>query len=101
MSKRAMISQPMNGKTEEEILSVRREATAALNAAGYEVVDTFFKDFDDSKYKNKPLAYLAKSLEAMATVDAVFFCEGWEMARGCRAEHHAAYDYGLDILGEG
>ena len=44
MSLKAMVSQPMAGKSEEEILATRDKAVAALKAAGYEVVDTYFDD---------------------------------------------------------
>lgn len=42
--KKAMLSQPMAGKTEEEIVETRNRAIAALKAQGYEVVNTLFTD---------------------------------------------------------
>ncbi len=42
--KKAMISQPMLGRTDEEILATRAKAKAALEAKGFEVVDTFFQE---------------------------------------------------------
>lgn len=48
-----------------------------------------------------PLCFLAKSfLENMSLCHAVYFCKGWENARGCRVEHDAAVAYGLDIIYE-
>lgn len=47
---------------------------------------------------NPPICFLAKSLENMSMCDTVYFCEGWEAARGCRIEHQAAMAYGLEIL---
>ena len=44
--------------------------------------------------------YLAKSLENMSLCDAVYFCKGWDDARGCSIEHSVAFAYGLDILYE-
>ena len=41
---KAMLSQPMAGKTEAEIVSTREKAVAALKAQGYEVVNTLFTD---------------------------------------------------------
>lgn len=41
---KAMLSQPMAGKTEEEIIATREKAIAALKAQGYEVVNTLFTD---------------------------------------------------------
>ena len=42
MSLKAMVSQPMAGKSEEEILATRDKAVDALKADGYEVIDTYF-----------------------------------------------------------
>ena len=104
---KAMLSQPMAGKTDEEIIATREKAVAALKAKGYKVVNTLFTD---EWYSNKsmeergvvqiPLCFLAKSLENMSLCHAAYFCKGWEKARGCRIEHDAAVAYGLDIFYE-
>lgn len=44
MTKRAMISQPMAGKTDEEIAEARDKACAKLREMGYEFVNTLFTD---------------------------------------------------------
>jgi hypothetical protein len=98
----AMIAQPMAGKTEEEILATRKKATVELQRLGYEVLNTYFTD--DLGYAPRiphpALHLLAKSLNAMSACHAVYFCNGWENARGCRIEHEAAQNYGLTILYE-
>lgn len=108
MSKKAMLSQPMAGKTEQEIIETRERALATLKAAGYEIVNTLFTDEWYSKESMEergvvqiPLCFLAKSLENMSLCHAAYFCKGWENARGCRIEHEAAKAYGLEILYEG
>lgn len=105
--KKAVLSQPMNGLTEEEIIATRERAIAKLEALGYEVVNTCFTDewYNDETMKargvvQKPLCFLAKSLENMSKCHAVYFCEGWENARGCKIEHVAAAAYGLDVIEE-
>ena len=104
---KAMLSQPMAGKTQEEIVATREKAVAALTANGYQVVNTLFTDEWYSKEKMEergvvqiPLCFLAKSLENMSLCHAAYFCKGWEQARGCRIEHEAAKAYGLTILYE-
>ena len=104
---KAMLSQPMAGKTEQEITDTRNRAIAALEARGYEVVNTRFTDEWYSKEKMQergvvqiPLCFLAKSLENMSLCHAAYFCRGWENARGCRIEHDAAKAYGLEIIYE-
>lgn len=41
---KAMLSQPMAGKTDEEIVATREKAVTALEAKGYEIVNTLFTD---------------------------------------------------------
>ena len=105
--KKAMLSQPMNGKTDDEIVATRERAVAALEKDGFEVVNTLFTDewYSNEKMKERgvvqvPLCFLAKSLENMSLCHAAYFCEGWEKARGCRIEHDAAKAYGLEIIYE-
>ena len=104
---KAMLSQPMNGKTDEEIIATREKAIKNLEAAGYEVVNTLFTDewYSSENMKNRgveniPLCFLAKSLENMSLCNAAYFCKGWDKARGCKIEHDAAVAYGLDIIYE-
>ena len=107
MKKRAMLSQPMAGKTNEEIAATRERATAELEKMGYEVIDSYFTDEVQRQIEMKqrgvvhiPLCYLSMSLESMSLCHAVYFCKGWENTRGCRIEHDAAVAYGLKTLYE-
>ena len=104
---KAMVSQPMSGKTDDEIIATRDRAIAALTEKGYEIVNTLFTDewygresMEARGVVQIPLCFLAKSLENMANCHAAYFCKGWEQARGCRIEHAAAEAYGLDIIYE-
>jgi hypothetical protein len=90
--KRAVISQPMKGKTGEQIRAERTEIVEQLEGRGYEVVDTVFPGFID---QGLPLKHLAKTLETIAGADLVVFMPGWEQARGCRIEHTACAEYGI------
>ena len=97
----------MAGKTDEEIVATREAAIRALEAKGYEVVNTLFTDEWYSQdnmltrgVEQIPLCFLAKSLENMSLCNVVYFCDGWEKTRGCRLEHEAAKAYGLAILYE-
>lgn len=104
---KAMLSQPMAGKTNEEIIATREKAIAELRKRGYEVENTLFTDewysndsMEGRGVVQKPLCFLAKSLENMSLCHAAYFCKGWENARGCKIEHEAAVAYGLDIIYE-
>lgn len=104
---KAMISQPMAGKTNEEIVAAREKAIYELHRRNYDVVNTLFTDEWYSKEAMErrgvvqiPLCFLAKSLENMSLCHAAYFCKGWERARGCKIEHDAAVAYGLKIIYE-
>ena len=104
---KAMLSQPMAGKTDEEIIATREKAIKALEARGYEIVNTLFTEewYNRENMEKRgvvqiPLCFLAKSLENMSLCHAAYFCKGWEQARGCRLEHEAAVAYGLTVIYE-
>lgn len=92
-----MISQPMNGKTREQINAERMELRMKFEVEGHTVIDTIFADSPEEA-QNKPVWYFSKAVEAMSTVDAVYFMEGWEESRGCKLEHQIAEAYGIAIL---
>jgi hypothetical protein len=105
--KKAMLSQPMAGRTQEEIVATREKAISALDARGYTIVNTLFTDewYSTEKMTERgvvqiPLCFLAKSLENMSLCHAAYFCKGWENARGCKLEHDAAKAYGLEVIYE-
>lgn len=92
------ISQPMKGKTDEEILGVRENAIDyTLNLLGEEVhvIDSYFQH---APVDAKPLWFLGKSIELMSTADVVYFADEWEHYRGCAVEHECAKLYGLNII---
>lgn len=104
---KAMLSQPMAGKSEQEIKETREKAITALEEKGYSVVNTLFTDewYSNEKMRERgveqiPLCFLAKSLENMSLCHAAYFCKGWENARGCKIEHEAAKAYGLEVIYE-
>lgn len=105
--KKAMLSQPMHRKTDEEIISTRERAIRALTERGFEIVNTLFTDEWYSEEQstergvvNRPLMFFAKSVENMSHCHAAYFCKGWENARGCKLEHAVAEAYGLTLIYE-
>lgn len=104
---KAMLSQPMNGKTDNEIKETREKAIKVLTEQGYEIVNTLFTDewYNRDKMKERgvvqiPLCFLSRSIDNMSKCHAVYFCKGWENARGCKIEHDAAVAYGLTVIYE-
>lgn len=106
-NKKAMISQPMNGLSEDVIKLQKEKAENYLEKKGYDIVNTFFDDewsnsenMKASGVRQIPVAFLGKAILKMAMCDAVYFCKGWDAARGCKIEHEIASSYGLTILYE-
>lgn len=92
---RVFVSQPMKGKTNEEIEKEREELTEFAKTklgSDIEVIDSFFKD---APCDAKPLWFLGKSFELLSTADAAVFAKGYEKARGCVMEHKACENYGI------
>ena len=101
---RLFISQPMRGKTDEQIESEREKLVEIAEAVyfgggGVEVIDSFFKGgLDVPAGAKAPLYYLSKSLELLATADVAIFAEDWREARGCRIEHECAKRYRVPMI---
>lgn len=100
--KKLFVSQPMKGKTDEEILATREKAIESAKAQfsdgeEVEVIDSFFQN---APADARPLWFLGKSLELLSTADVAYFATGWQDARGCRIEHTCATEYGINVIEE-
>ena len=95
------ISQPMKGKTDEEILKEREKAIESAkkhlgeDGKDVEVIDSFFQS---APVDARPLWFLGKSLELLSTADVAYFAKGWEEARGCKIENLCAIEYGITVI---
>ncbi len=78
--KKLFISQPMRGKTDEEILAVRKKAIESAEKKIGEKVDVIDSFFQKAPVDAKPLWFLGKSLELLSTADIAYFARGWEDA---------------------
>ena len=96
--KKVFISQPMNGRSDEDILKERREIIEkAKEALGEEVeeIDSFFQD---APHDAKPLWFLGKSLEKLSDADVACFAPKALAARGCKIEYDCCVAYGIMTL---
>mgnify|MGYP002710953431 CR=1 FL=1 len=94
--KKLFISQPMRGKTDEEILAVREKAiakTEELLGEPVEVIDSFIRS---APVDAKPLWYLGESLKLLAEADVAYFAKGWDNAIGCKIEYACAIGYDIE-----
>lgn len=96
--KKLFVSQPMKGKTDEQILAEREraiEAAKELVGEEVEIIDSFFQA---APADAKPLWFLGKSLELLSSADVAYFAPGWNQFRGCKIEHECAVQYGIDRI---
>ena len=96
--KKLFVSQPMRGKTNEEIIKERKVLIADVYMKTHEnlvVIDSFF---ENAPADATPLWYLSESLKLLGTADFAVFAPGWQDYRGCRIEHDAATQYGIPIV---
>ena len=105
------ISQPMTGKSEEEILATRQKAIEKIHqffdADGVEIniIASYIDDATRKHFRkytsddiNWDIFWLSQSLERLAMADAIWLCEGWEHSKGCNIEFACAIQYGLGIM---
>lgn len=91
--KKLFISQPMRGKTLEEITAERERM---ISHAGkvvndeIEVLDTYYKDFDGNRVQ-----FLGRSIGDLGKADIAIFAPGWEDFAGCRCEHTVCVEYNI------
>ena len=99
---KVFISQPMNGKTKEEILKTRFEIIESVRrfykySYDLDFIDNYI-DCMPATSERDSIKMLGVSLIHLADADAAVFCEGWKTARGCRVEYECAKEYGMTIL---
>ena len=96
--KKLFISQPMRGKSDEDILTERKKAIESAEKAIGEPVEVIDSFFQEAPVDAKPLWFLGKSLVLFAGADIAYFAKGWQDARGCRIEHTCAAEYNIDRI---
>lgn len=105
--KEVMVSQPMAGKTLEDLIRARQQAVSCVKGKDVKFIDTLYSEDNNrigvhlaDSCKNPALAYLGLSLLDMANCDTVVFAKGYNDSRFCQIEHLAAEKYGLEIIFE-
>ena len=93
-----MISQPMRGKTNEQIREERADLVKRLQEEGIEVIDTVFEEAPADE--DIAIYMLSQSIRYIGKVDALYFMKGWENARGCKIEHEVAVAYDKKVFYE-
>ncbi len=94
---RVFISQPMKGKTSDEIRFEREDIVNQLTNKGYVVADSILQDTPPED-NNAGLWCLGESIKILSGCDYAYFVDGWKFARGCKIEHDCAEKYGIKII---
>ena len=118
MYKNIFISQPMTGKSEEEILTTRqkeiekihqeiremRQLNSKEDDVQVNIIDSYIDDATRNHFQerasddiNWDIYWLSQSLQKLALADTIWLCDGWEHSKGCKIELECAIKYGLDI----
>ena len=111
MYKNIFISQPMTGKSEEEILATRQKEIEKIHqffdADGVEIniIASYINDATRKRFEehvsdniNWDIYWLSQSLQKLALADTIWLCDGWGHSKGCKIELECAMKYGLDIV---
>ena len=95
---KVFLSQPMRGKTHEEILSSIREVqeflTKYLDSTNVEIIESY----SPSNKNKEPLVALGDSIKDLSKADLAVFLNDWNQYRGCIIEHHTAKIYDIPQL---
>lgn len=95
---KVFLSHKMTGLTEEEVMKIRNEALEYLQETygEIELIDNYHhKDVPENAGR---LWHLGTSIRMMEEADAVYFCDGWEEAKGCCIEYEICKMYNNKIL---
>ena len=96
---KVMISLPMNGRKNEEVKERMKELKEKFAKYHIEVIDSFLTEEADANLRNQSVFYLGRTIQNfLSDVDAVYFDDGWQKARGCRIERYICEEYDIMIL---
>lgn len=101
------LSMPMNGFSEDHIMNLaERYMDDIRNLPTFADCDLefisptkdSFSQLNENEYKTPRLAYLGRSLQALANADICVFVPGWECAKGCKIELAVCLFYGIKTI---
>lgn len=96
---RVFISLPMHGKTMDDIHQEIEKACSAVSRIFPNQEITVIHNADCiAPVDAGRLFFLGSAIQRLDGVDAVYFCPGWEDAKGCQIEHHVCELYGIQRI---
>lgn len=94
---KVFISQPMKGKTKQEIIDERESIVDYLKDNGHTIIPSIIVEEYPETIAER-VWYLGFEIIEISKADAVYFMDGWENSNGCKIEHAVALEYGLKII---
>lgn len=98
------ISQPMRGKTKEEIAIRRQEIISEFknkikesNIPILYIIDSVITEKPPETSKES-IWYLGKAIELLANADFIVFDHNWQDYNGCKIEHAICENYDLNYV---
>lgn len=89
----------MKDKTDEQIKTEREKAMKVIKEVymdeEIEIINSFFEGMP---HDAKPLWFLGKSFQLLSTADLAYFIGDWKNYRGCKMEHKACEEYGIETM---
>lgn len=96
---KVFISLPMHGRTDKEIQQNLKEARSAISLIFPDQELTILHNYGCIAPSHAGrLFYLGSAIQRMDGADAVYFCKGWEEAKGCKIEHDICELYGIQRI---
>jgi hypothetical protein len=95
---KVFLSHKMSGLSEEEVMQIRQKAIDYLTDkyGQIEVIDNYHHE--DAPENAGRIWHLGTSIRMMEEADAIYFCDGWEYAKGCVIEYKICRLYNLNII---
>ena len=97
---RLFISQPVDGRTDEEVFGDRFRALENVQAAHPDLYVVLIESFLSETVEgvNPPLWYLGASIQLMSKADVVYMAPGWLLDRRCMIERSCASTFGIEVV---
>ena len=98
---RLFISIPIKGRADADIdaeKSAILERVKAERSEPVEMIDSYVSENAPVSGEHAAAWYLGEAVKCLATVDAAYFADRWEKARGCRIERAVCEAYDIPVL---
>lgn len=96
---KVFISLPMHGRSDKEIQEDLKEARSAIGLIFPNQELTILHNYGCIAPSGAgKLFYLGSAIQRIDGADAVYFCKGWQEAKGCQVEHYICELYGIQRI---